>query len=98
VILGAGFSRAISGALPLTDALGEVAVERAGQDGHGAVAHPEFRGGNFETWLSRLADDQPHLSAAANLLNRALFLRIGQAIRSVLADRQAQALGRDAAA
>ena len=32
----------------------------------------------------------------ANLQNRALFLRISKAIRSVLADTQAEALGSDA--
>jgi hypothetical protein len=96
LILGAGFSRAISGALPLTDELGGLAVELAGRDGHGPVRHPEFRRGSFETWLSRLADDQPHLSAAANLENRSLFLRLGQAIQSVVADRQAQAVSQDA--
>jgi SIR2-like domain len=96
VILGAGFSRAVSAAFPLTDELGALAVEHAQRGEQPPVPHPHFRDGSFETWLSRLADDQPHLSAEANLQNRALFLRISKAIRSVLADRQAEVLGADA--
>lgn len=92
VILGAGFSRAVSAAFPLTDELGELAVGQAQGDGLGSVPHPKFQDGSFETWLSRLAEDQPHLNAEANMANRVVFLRISRAIRSVLAGRQAEAL------
>jgi hypothetical protein len=96
VILGAGFSRAISQDFPLTDELGTLAVAEADDDGNGTIPHPPFANGSFETWLSRLAEDQPYLTAAANLGNRARFLRISQAIRAVLASRQAAALASDA--
>jgi hypothetical protein len=96
VILGAGFSRAISADFPLTDELGTLAVAHAEADGGGLIQHSGFRDGNFETWLSRLAEDQPYLGTAANLANRALFVRISQAIQSVLAGRQATVLAGDA--
>lgn len=96
VILGAGFSRAISADFPLTDELGTLAVAHAEADGGGLIQHPGFRDGNFETWLSRLAEDQPYLGTAANLANRALFVRISEAIQSVLAGRQAAVLAGDA--
>ena len=92
VLLGAGFSRAVSDQFPLTDELGDLAVAIAEADGHGSIPHPVFRGGNFETWLSRLVEEQPYLDAASNLENQSRFRRISQAIRSVLADRQASVL------
>lgn len=91
VILGAGFSRAISDHMPLTDGLGTEVVGRLGS----AVrmrAPDVFSGGRFETWLSRLAEAQPDLSDADNLENRATFLRIAQYIREVLRDAQQRAL------
>lgn len=96
VLLGAGFSRAVSDQFPLTDELGELAVARAEADGHGPIPHPVFRGGNFETWLSRLVEEQPYLDTASNLENQSRFRRISQAIRSVLVDRQATVLGAEA--
>src|SRR6266568_3205067 len=68
LILGAGFSRAISDAAPLTDELGNLVVSRMSDDR--LPAHPRgFEGGSFEVWLSRLGEDQPDLSVEANLLN-----------------------------
>jgi len=59
VVLGAGFARAVSPALPLTDELGALAVSGlAGTPGVPSAFAP----GDFEVWLSRIADDQPHLS------------------------------------
>lgn len=54
-ILGAGFSRAISDRMPLTDELGNLALNRG-------IFPPEtapFQGGQFEAWLSRRAEPQP---------------------------------------
>ena len=92
ILLGAGFSRAVSDKFPLTDELGEVAVARAEADGHGTIPHPVFQGGNFETWLSRLVEEQPYLDAASNLENRSRFQRVSRAIRSVLVERQSAVL------
>jgi hypothetical protein len=51
-----------------------------------------FRGGSFEIWLSRLADEQPYLSVQENLENQALFERFSAAIADVLGDAVQQAL------
>ena len=91
VILGAGFSKAVSSHLPLTDELGMFALLRL-PDGWRHRAPSHFVGGTFETWLSRLADDQPQLSEAENQENRALFAHTVEAITSELADRQRKAL------
>lgn len=86
-ILGAGFSRALSADMPLTDELGMLVLDRIGVDAKRLPARP-FHDGDFEVWLSRLADDQPHLSHAENLENHALFARVSAGIRDVLLDRQ----------
>jgi len=52
-ILGAGFSRAISDAMPLTDELGNE-VRRRLPDVATKRPH-DFKNGYFEAWLSRLA-------------------------------------------
>lgn len=43
---------------------------------------------NFETWLSRLGVDQPHLSLTENLARRALFASAANAIRTVLIEAE----------
>ena len=93
LILGAGFSRAVSEHLPLVDELGNAClhVDDLGADRRVPVGG--FKGGSFETWLSRLADDQPYLSAGENLENQALFERFSSAIAGVLGDRVDAALG-----
>jgi hypothetical protein len=92
LILGAGFSRAVSEHLPLVDELGNAClrVDDLGADRRVPVGG--FRGGSFETWLSRLADDQPYLSVGENLENQALFERFSSAIAKVLGDRVHAAL------
>ena len=72
-ILGAGFSPAISGLMPLTDELGDACL--AFNDLHNARGVPrKFRGGRFETWLSSIAEPQPYQSEPRNLENQALLL------------------------
>lgn len=92
LVLGAGFSRALSQHMPLTDELGNESLTVAGLTGGSNVPREGFRGGNFETWLSRLADEQPYLDAQENLRNRADFLQLSQAIAQVLGERVQQAL------
>ena len=79
VVLGSGFSKAVSSRFPVTDELGHLALAAAGLD-----SRDRFPGGNFEAWLSYLAEPQPFLRQADNLANRALFARLVDAIHEVL--------------
>lgn len=96
-VLGAGFSRAISEAMPLTDEAGNRVVERLEVQGvplpHRSMDN--FTGGYFEAWLSRLAEDQPDLGEADNLANRSAFVRLAATLREVLAESQATVLSAD---
>jgi hypothetical protein len=93
LIVGAGFSRAISDRMPLTDELGNAVMAELRRRGQN-FPHPvlDFKGGYFESWLSRLAEQQPDLDEAANLENQAWFTRISEAIHDVMEDREFQAL------
>ena len=73
LILGAGFSHEVSAVFPVTDELGTRAARRASRPILALRAIPEFRNGNFEAWLSRIAEPQPHLTERENLDNAALF-------------------------
>jgi len=86
-VFGAGFSRAISDQLPLTDRLGDLVVERIA-DYDPDAPRGGFKGGYFEAWLSRLADDQPDLDPADNLLNRSMFARVTGAIYDIVTERE----------
>lgn len=90
-ILGAGFSRAVSPQMPVTDELGNACVER--DHGLSAELGPSpFANGNFETWLSRKAEDQPYFSTAENLSSRAVYARAVDLVCGVLAEREIAAL------
>lgn len=69
-VLGAGFSRAISKHMPLTDELGQLLVEAAPE-----VFTGLSKDRSFEQWLSHRAEPQPYLSAAQNLERQAVFAR-----------------------
>lgn len=86
LVLGAGFSRALSKHMPLTDLLGTRSLERAGLAHDPTAPSGGFSDGNFETWLSRLADEQPYLNAQDNLRNKASFLQLSQAIADELGE------------
>ena len=47
-----------------------------------------FKDGNFETWLSRLAEDQPYFSEAENRENRFIFAKVTEAIVDILRSRE----------
>jgi len=83
VVLGAGFSKAIDDEMPTADELGVRAVASAGIDDA-----PKFVGGRFESWLSRLAEPQPDLSAAENARNAATFARVLEHVHAVMTDAQ----------
>ncbi len=88
-VLGAGFSKAISDRMPTTDELGNAVV--AADESPEVLAQAPFENGRFETWLSRLAEDQPDLEADENLRNRATFLRLSRLIRDILSQCQEDA-------
>lgn len=91
-VLGAGFSRAVSEGIPLVDELGNLCLDTGDLGKDPRVPEDGFRGGSFETWLSRLADDQPYLSTQENLEGRALFLRFSEAIADVLGEKVQEVL------
>lgn len=87
-VLGAGFSHAISKTMPLTDELGLAALSELRGRLPPRLALDGFPPGmNFESWLSQLASDQPYLSDADNVENRAAFMRLSESIASVLGQR-----------
>jgi hypothetical protein len=86
LILGVGFSKAMSKAIPLTDELGNAVVPLIRERSRLPLPR-RFRRGQFESCLSRLSDEQPDLDAAANLANRLLFQLGSEALAAVLTDR-----------
>jgi hypothetical protein len=95
LILGAGFSRNLSQHFPCTDQLGTAVAAAAGIDAALLPARG-FEEGNFETWLSQLAEDQPYLSEAENFHNRARFMDVTRAIVTTLRARELKAFKGDA--
>jgi len=90
LILGAGFSRAVSEYMPLTDELGKLAIDVAGLEHDPRAPRRNFTSSfSFENWMSLLAEDQPHLSEPENLVNAALFAQLRDAINTVLASAEA---------
>jgi hypothetical protein len=109
IILGAGFSKAVHNAFPVMPELAaQVAGRLQAAPSTGALVQ-EIKAAakrkwpnlsrsstsafDFEAWLSRLAEPQPHLSEWENLERRALFVRASAAIRDVLLDTEREALG-----
>jgi hypothetical protein len=89
VLLGAGFSRAISDAMPLLNDLSDEVLPRVGKTSESTLA---AYGGNFEAWMSHLAVDQPWLTDAENFRNRALFVEASGAVQDVIVEREASAV------
>lgn len=87
LVLGAGFSDAISSHMPTTDRLGELVLDRL-KSPAGTVAPASFSGTQFEAWLSRFAEPQPYLDDEQNLASRSSFLRISTELRETLIERQ----------
>lgn len=76
VILGAGFSRAISTHMPLMIDLVDTVVADLRLKPDAVAAF----GGDLESWLSFLSSSQPWLSESENLRNRALYIDASEAI------------------
>jgi hypothetical protein len=89
-ILGAGFSKAVADDFPLAAELCDPILERLG-DLLSSSVQPHG-GESFEQWLSRLAEDQPHLSADENLERSVAFLRVSRAIGEILTERESSVL------
>ena len=97
-LLGAGFSRAVSDAMPLLDELGMAVAESFRQDRTlrslldraetGAIDAGTVPLGDVEIWFTSLATDQPFLSASRNLQRRALFVELATLIAQQIKDRQ----------
>lgn len=92
VILGAGFSRALSARMPLTDELGQL-VLAALPDSRAGDQAPAFstRGLTFETWLSWLATRQPYETEGEFFNNQGHFSEIQSVIGEVLRSAQTEA-------
>lgn len=80
VLIGAGFSKAISSTMPVMSELAPQVLHNL-QLSNEVLDHFE---GDLEQWLSFLSGDQPWLSDAENLSNRALFVRASEAVRDVI--------------
>lgn len=77
LLLGAGFSKAVSSSMPLLDDLNNELKSKV----------PNVPGDNIEHWMTFLSQPHPWLSESENLKNRALFLELTQAIRDTLLDK-----------
>ncbi|MHB8296784.1 MAG: hypothetical protein ACYDH5_19665, partial [Acidimicrobiales bacterium] len=91
VLLGAGFSKAVSCQFPLIKELGQYALDEAAVPQH---ERPE-EGTGFEAWLSRIGEDQPYRSVEENLAARRLFVQMSTAIAGVMRTRQRSALQKE---
>lgn len=92
-MLGAGFSRALSSAMPMMKDL-STAVRRHLK----ALRRPEIPEAktpiaqDFEQWLSYLVETPPWLSDADQARNQAAFFEVSQAVASVLTSKQNEAV------
>jgi len=86
IILGAGFSKAVGRRMPTSDELGDEVRKRLEASGNGLP--DELTKGSFEEWLSRLAEDQPHLLEHENLQGRRYFSLISRTIAEVIQERE----------
>jgi hypothetical protein len=88
-LLGAGFSRAISPAMPLASGLtAAVKDELKTKVPALALDRIPYLDSDFEKALSYLTESQPWLAEAERLRNRAMFLDMAEAVHAVLARAQ----------
>ena len=88
-VLGAGFSKAVSCTMPLMPDLGDAVRQKLAA--HLLPSAADAFGNDFEAWLSYLATDQPWLSPAENLRNRAMFLDVSGAVEAAINEAQQEA-------
>jgi hypothetical protein len=93
-ILGAGFSRAISDAMPLvTDLVEPLASHLEGDDATRRYANLLRSGGDLEVLLTYFAEEQPWLDQGATLLLRHAFRRATDWLAEEVFSRQQLTLG-----
>ena len=91
-LLGAGFSRAASDAMPTMAALLQSLQQTAGGERWELVGRFGLsRSDNLEAWLDSLAAPMPYRSEAENTEAAALFLRVAEWLARHLAATEAQA-------
>ncbi len=88
-LLGAGFSKAVSVAMPT---LAELQVDVLARLGLSEDVLAPF-GRNLEQWLSYLAVDQPWLTDSENLRNRATFAEASLAVHDSIRAAESAATG-----
>lgn len=84
VLLGAGFSRAISSEMPLMKELGPLVLKRLSLPANTLAPF----GGDVEAWLGHIGSDEPWLDDSDNLRSRALFVDGVQAIHDIIVEAQ----------
>ena len=94
-LLGAGFSCALSEVMPDTKALGREVASRLTHAGHSTELLYGLYSGNFEAWLTQLAEGRPWASEADNLRDRAMFLEASSLVADIIRMAQRQAGARD---
>lgn len=94
-VLGSGFSRAVSQAVPDASKMPTLKeLSQAVLDDLDAKGRPPIPGrdtpvaNDFEQWLSYLIESPPWLTASEQQRNRAAFLDVSQAVHDVLEERQ----------
>ena len=92
VILGAGFSRALSATCPLTDELGEKVRPFISGEEKTLLPPGGFKNGRFEEWLSYLSEAQPHHTVEQSKEAELLAVRVTRLIREVLSTVQSDVL------
>jgi hypothetical protein len=89
-LLGAGFSRAVSGEMPMMKDL-SVAIKHNLRSLNIPGAKTAISS-NFEQWLSYLLEQPPWLSTAEQEDNRAGFFHISDSLHGILSQRQGEAV------
>lgn len=87
LVLGAGFSKDLWRGMPTTDELGNLVRDRYLNLTPDDDDPKHFEKGLFETWFSRLAEDQPYLQQWENLRNRTRFTLYSDHLAVALEDR-----------
>jgi hypothetical protein len=96
-ILGAGFSKAITGQMPIASQM-PITYEvgnalRKKLSGRMIARAPRpFAGDTFESWLSRIAESQPDLTDVQNADNHALYQLVTQTLHEIMLGCEARAL------
>lgn len=86
VILGSGFSRAISDHMPTMVELSGQVLSQLSLD----PSRLDQFSGDLEQWMSYLSVDQPWLTPSQNLSNRALFADVSGAVNLCIMDAEAK--------